>query len=85
MTSLVFCIITNNKATKHDIAGISTVTHLIYSDNDLNYGSTVIVNKTIPFDNSSKNEQHPNTNAPEEPFIPITSDINVTPVFSNNA
>ena len=76
---------TNINAIKHDIDGTSTVTHLIYSADDLNYGNIVIVNNAIPLDNLSKKEQHPNTNAPDEPFIPITSDINVIPVFSTKA
>ena len=56
LESFVFYNITNIQAKKHDIEGTSTVTHLIYSLESLNYGNIVIVNNAIPLDNLSTKE-----------------------------
>lgn len=57
----------------------------MYSLESLNSGIIVIADITNPTNNLSIKAQHPKTKAPDDPFIPITSDINVIPVLISKA
>lgn len=78
---LVGAVTTNIHPTKHDIDGTKTVNHLTNSS----WSKTVPYeqkNSTIPEEILSRKLYAPKTNAPLEPFKPITSLISVIPVFN---